>query len=424
MTVSAPQLETFVRLKSTNLLLLSEKLSIQEHISVSRNLFGIGSECLQIGSILKPVEITAGTIVKKDSASLIKKGSVSFEVFKRAGQALIGDRSLETVTWQESNCRKMPGTKIFFEDFQSTHLARQNIHFRFFSLIPTAQHPTIENGLRSVRAACRGGIDNYIDSVFHLDQIIADTAVLTWDICGLGADKCFGSSTKDSKTRNLARWNGMTSAWDSFKKADAWTKAEIFSEFTAAVSAPVGLSKLGTIGRGERAQNYFGLSNSTSPNLKLTNSAKLSPSYELYRKLTSKELNDLAKPADQALINKLSKKGWKIDVARPGTDDWRWLTMVGADASFNTGVPKHILIKEGAPKSALLEEFLHGTQANLGLLKKYGTHQALEVHVKDFMLRHVKLLGLENPHDISLLEQLKIEEINRLGGMKNEYGIF
>jgi hypothetical protein len=91
--------------------------------------------------------------------------------------------------------------------------------------------------------------------------------------------------------------------------------------------------------------------------------------------------------------------------------------MNNADASFNTGVPKHILIKEGAPKSALLEEYLHGTQYDLGLLEKYGSPQALEVHVKDFMLRHAKLLGLDNPHDIRLLQQLKIEEINRLRNM-------
>ena len=142
------------------------------------------------------------------------------------------------------------------------------------------------------------------------------------------------------------------------------------------------------------------------------------PNYDLYRKLTSKSLNDLAKPLDKNLINKLTAKGWKIDIVKPGTDDWRWLTMNGADASFNTGVQKHILLKEGAPKSALLEEFLHGTQNNLGLLEKYGTPQALEVHVKDFMLRHAKLLGLDNPNDIRLLQQLKIEEINRLRNMQ------
>lgn len=50
-----------------------------------------------------------------------------------------------------------------------------------------------------------------------------------------------------------------------------------------------------------------------------------------------------------------------------------------------------------------------------GLVARVG--QALEVHIKDFVLRHVKLLGLDNPNDISLLQQLKIEEISRLRSM-------
>lgn len=93
------------------------------------------------------------------------------------------------------------------------------------------------------------------------------------------------------------------------------------------------------------------------------------PHFELFRRLNSKSLNELAQPIDSALLSKLGAKGWKIDIAKPGTEDWKYLTMINADASFNTGVPKHILIKEGAPKSALLEEFLHGTQNQLGLLE-------------------------------------------------------
>jgi hypothetical protein len=62
----------------------------------------------------------------------------------------------------------------------------------------------------------------------------------------------------------------------------------------------------------------------------------------------------------------------------------------------------------------LLEEFLHGSQLDLGLLQKYGSRPALEVHVKDYMLRHTKLLGLDNRHDIELLTHLRIEEMKRL----------
>ena len=54
------------------------------------------------------------------------------------------------------------------------------------------------------------------------------------------------------------------------------------------------------------------------------------------------------------------------------------------------------------------------TQTNLNLLEKYGSYEALEVHVKDFMIRHAKLLGLDNPHDIALLQRLKLQELNKL----------
>lgn len=132
------------------------------------------------------------------------------------------------------------------------------------------------------------------------------------------------------------------------------------------------------------------------------------------KELSSKSLAELAKPIDMALVKKLEEKGWTVVVARKGMEEFKYLTSQGAEASVAEGFPKHIIIKDTATKSALLEEFLHGTQLKRGLLEKYGSHQALEVHVKDFMLRHAKLLGLDNPNDIKFLQQLKIEEINRL----------
>jgi hypothetical protein len=35
--------------------------------------------------------------------------------------------------------------------------------------------------------------------------------------------------------------------------------------------------------------------------------------------------------------------------------------------------------------------------------------QGAEIHVKDFMIRHSSMLGLNNPADIRLLEKLKVE---------------
>jgi hypothetical protein len=113
------------------------------------------------------------------------------------------------------------------------------------------------------------------------------------------------------------------------------------------------------------------------------------------------------------LLQAMRDKGRTIDVALKGSDDYRYLKSIGAEASINTGVPNHILISEDASKSALLEEFLHGTQSRLGIVNRL-TPQGAEVHVKDFMIRHSSLLGLKNSADMQLLHQLKIEEIERL----------
>ncbi len=53
----------------------------------------------------------------------------------------------------------------------------------------------------------------------------------------------------------------------------------------------------------------------------------------------------------------------------------------------------------------MLEEFLHGTQSRLGIVDKLGRDDA-ETHVKDFMIRHRKLLGLSD-EDVEILVQLR-----------------
>lgn len=64
-----------------------------------------------------------------------------------------------------------------------------------------------------------------------------------------------------------------------------------------------------------------------------------------------------------------------------------------------------IILRRNPSKAAVLEEFLHGTQHRLGIVKEFGIGGA-EYHVKDFMIRHQSLLGLAED-DILLLKQLK-----------------
>ena len=128
---------------------------------------------------------------------------------------------------------------------------------------------------------------------------------------------------------------------------------------------------------------------------------------------TSSALNEGVTPITNNLVNTMRSKGRSIDIAYKGSDDYRYLKSMGAEGSTNTLIPNHILIREDASKSTLLEEFLHGTQNKLGIVNRL-TPQGAEVHVKDFMIRHAKFLGLDNPADLRLLQQLKIEEIERL----------
>jgi len=64
----------------------------------------------------------------------------------------------------------------------------------------------------------------------------------------------------------------------------------------------------------------------------------------------------------------------------------------------------HILLRPNPGKATALEEFLYGTQHRLGIIDRMGINGA-ETHVKDFMIRHRKLLGLGD-EDVDILRQL------------------
>ncbi|QDH71791.1 hypothetical protein FKV23_08710 [Lysobacter alkalisoli] len=68
----------------------------------------------------------------------------------------------------------------------------------------------------------------------------------------------------------------------------------------------------------------------------------------------------------------------------------------------------HILLRENPSKAAVLEEFLHGTQARIGVVDRLGTSGfgSAETHVKDFMIRHQSMLGLSS-EDVVILKQLR-----------------
>lgn len=65
----------------------------------------------------------------------------------------------------------------------------------------------------------------------------------------------------------------------------------------------------------------------------------------------------------------------------------------------------HILLRPNPSKAAILEQFLHGTQHQIGIITELGRAGA-ESHVKDFMIRHQRLLGLGD-EDIEILKTIK-----------------
>lgn len=112
-------------------------------------------------------------------------------------------------------------------------------------------------------------------------------------------------------------------------------------------------------------------------------------------------------PASPELISAVSKKR-DVVIAQPESEELRMLDYFGAEASVGGVNNTHILLRENPSKAALLEEFLHGTQTRLGITERLGTSGfgSAETHVKDFMIRHRRILGI-GQEDVSILEILK-----------------
>jgi len=108
--------------------------------------------------------------------------------------------------------------------------------------------------------------------------------------------------------------------------------------------------------------------------------------------------------ASKELIESVAGKGRTISYARPGSDELRYLDAMRANANVGGDKLTHILLREDPRKIEVLEEFLHGTQQRAGIIDRLGADGA-EVHVKEFMIRHQRLLGL-SPEDVKVLQQM------------------
>jgi len=118
--------------------------------------------------------------------------------------------------------------------------------------------------------------------------------------------------------------------------------------------------------------------------------------------------------ASDDLFNAMGSRGRRFEVAKPGSDEERLLDYFGANASVNTADPSHILVRPDARKIEVLEEFLHGTQLWLGIVDRLGDIGS-EIHVKNFMIRHQRLLGLSDG-DVEALTRMRNSYLRRVNG--------
>ena len=118
---------------------------------------------------------------------------------------------------------------------------------------------------------------------------------------------------------------------------------------------------------------------------------------------SSNEFMGIEKASDD-LLNAISSKDRVIKYASEGSEEMRYLDYIGAEANVGGENMNHILLRSEPSKAGVLEEFLHGTQHKLGIIEKLGT-AAAETHVKSFMIRHQKMLGLMDA-DVNILQRL------------------
>jgi len=109
--------------------------------------------------------------------------------------------------------------------------------------------------------------------------------------------------------------------------------------------------------------------------------------------------------ASKELIEKMRSKGRVIKIAEEGSDELKYLKRMNANANAGGEGMRHIILRYDATKVEALEEFFHGTQSRLGIVS--GTDNLLqgEIHVKRFMTKKAKLLGI-SPEDVRILNDM------------------
>lgn len=135
--------------------------------------------------------------------------------------------------------------------------------------------------------------------------------------------------------------------------------------------------------------------------IKLTEVPKEALRPEMYMPAVPEHLRKALQPCSDELLESIGKKDLLVVVAKEGSDDMKSLILAGAEGSYAADV---ILLRPGAPKIAALEEYLHALQDRFPRLSEMSIADR-EVHVKEFMLRNQRRLGLDE-NDVKALKIL------------------
>jgi hypothetical protein len=112
-------------------------------------------------------------------------------------------------------------------------------------------------------------------------------------------------------------------------------------------------------------------------------------------------------PASEELLDRLrrgnagGKHKRQIVFAESGTEERRYLRAMSANANVGGPSLTHLILLPDARKVEVLEEFLHGTQFRMNFVQREGILKA-EIHVKRFMIRHSRLLGI-SAEDVQII---------------------
>jgi hypothetical protein len=103
---------------------------------------------------------------------------------------------------------------------------------------------------------------------------------------------------------------------------------------------------------------------------------------------------------------RVERKGRTITFALNGSEELRYLDVMQANANVGGARLTDILLREDARLIEVWEEFLHGTQMKCEIIERFGLTEA-EIKIKEFMVRHRRLIGISDDDAAILLELAK-----------------